>query len=273
MAMSDGGYGHSGPRDELGPRRCRKRRSRPPGPSSSARGTAGAGSGSSESWRARRGPSPPAWTGSARRRRDVVLTLVGNRPEWVARMVACFRQGFVVLPCTEQLRPKDLQLRLAVAHAQRYLTGQRLQAEHWLDARDGELVWCATARRLSAGACRPGAVALRTRLPPRRQAPGGVSSKRSHRRAIRHHPLGGRWRRCERGADRAKRRSFGRARPRWRRDSGSLPSLPSPQSTASAPRRAATGARRGARRRCAPSPSARPLRTRSAGRAGAPTSA
>src|SRR3954465_672069 len=133
-------------------------------------------------------------------RADVVLTLVGNRPEWVATMVACFRQGHVVLPCTEQLRPKDLSLRLAVAkpvvvvcdernraalaqagwdgptvwvpwgqladdaarapveldsadpclvpftsgtagepkavvHAQRYLTGQQLQAEHWLDAR------------------------------------------------------------------------------------------------------------------------------------------
>src|SRR5436309_2358602 len=49
------------------------------------------------------------------RRGDVVLTLVGNRPEWVATMVACFRQGHVVLPCTEQLRPKDLRLRLAVA--------------------------------------------------------------------------------------------------------------------------------------------------------------
>ena len=43
------------------------------------------------------------------RRGDVVLTLVGNRPEWVLTMVACFRQGYVVLPCTEQLRPKDLR--------------------------------------------------------------------------------------------------------------------------------------------------------------------
>ena len=47
------------------------------------------------------------------RRGDVVLTLVGNTPDWVAAMVACFRQGYVVLPCNEQLRPKDLQLRLA----------------------------------------------------------------------------------------------------------------------------------------------------------------
>ena len=43
------------------------------------------------------------------RRGDVVLTLIGNRPEWVLTMVACFRQGFVVLPCNEQLRAKDLR--------------------------------------------------------------------------------------------------------------------------------------------------------------------
>ena len=49
------------------------------------------------------------------RRGDVVLTLVGNRPEWALTMLACFRQGYVVLPCTEQLRPKDLAQRLQVA--------------------------------------------------------------------------------------------------------------------------------------------------------------
>ena len=48
-------------------------------------------------------------------RGDVVLTLVGNRPEWVLAMVACFRLGLVALPCNEQLRPKDLELRLRVA--------------------------------------------------------------------------------------------------------------------------------------------------------------
>ena len=46
------------------------------------------------------------------RRGDIVLTLVGNRPDWVVAMVACFRQGHVVLPCNEQLRAHDLRLRL-----------------------------------------------------------------------------------------------------------------------------------------------------------------
>ena len=40
------------------------------------------------------------------------MTLIGNRPEWVETMVACFRIGAVVLPCTEQLRAKDLALRI-----------------------------------------------------------------------------------------------------------------------------------------------------------------
>ncbi|MHB8531147.1 MAG: AMP-binding protein [Solirubrobacteraceae bacterium] len=151
-------------------------------------------------------------------RGDVVLTLIGNRPEWVLAMVACFRLGAVVLPCTEQLRAKDLRLRLAVAqpaliladernraeleaagpgdarvllvpdeslfeaepapaaalapgdpclitftsgtsgepkavlHAQRYLWGQRVQAEHWLSARAGELVWCTASSGWSKSA-------------------------------------------------------------------------------------------------------------------------
>jgi acetyl-CoA synthetase len=150
-------------------------------------------------------------------RGDVVMTLVGNRAEWALAMSACFRIGAVVLPCTEQLRPKDLRLRLdatgpaaivadarnlgaleearpdcevlvvpdaalfeadpapavdlrpddpclitftsgtagepkGVVHGQRYLPGQRLQAEHWLDARPGELVWCTAASGWSKSA-------------------------------------------------------------------------------------------------------------------------
>ena len=155
-------------------------------------------------------------------RGDVVLTLIGNRPEWVLAMVACFRIGAVVLPCTEQLRAHDLRLRLAVTrprvivadernrteleaalaghddddvtvllipdetlfaadpaaavelgqddpclltftsgtagepkavlHGQRYLSGQALQAEHWLDARPGDLIWCTAASGWSKSA-------------------------------------------------------------------------------------------------------------------------
>jgi acyl-coenzyme A synthetase/AMP-(fatty) acid ligase len=154
-------------------------------------------------------------------RGDVVMTLIGNRPEWVLTMVACMRIGAVVLPCTEQLRAKDLRMRIdvvapslivsdernraeleaavlgavarpqlvyvpderlfeaepapaielalddpclitftsgtagepkAVVHAQRYLDGQRVQAEHWMGARTGELVWCTAASGWSKSA-------------------------------------------------------------------------------------------------------------------------
>ena len=37
-------------------------------------------------------------------------------------------------------------------HGQRYLFGQGLQAEHWLDARPGELVWCTAAAGWSKSA-------------------------------------------------------------------------------------------------------------------------
>jgi acyl-coenzyme A synthetase/AMP-(fatty) acid ligase len=40
----------------------------------------------------------------------------------------------------------------AVVHAQRYLSGQRVQAEHWLDARPGDLVWCTASSGWSKSA-------------------------------------------------------------------------------------------------------------------------
>jgi acetyl-CoA synthetase len=150
-------------------------------------------------------------------RGDVVMTVIGNRPEWVHAMVACWRIGAVALPCTEQLRPGDLRARMdlaepravladernadvvraagfagglllvpderlyesapaiaadldpedpalivftsgtsgepkAIRHGQRNLRGQRLQAEHWLGARPGELSWCTASTGWSLSA-------------------------------------------------------------------------------------------------------------------------
>jgi acyl-coenzyme A synthetase/AMP-(fatty) acid ligase len=154
-------------------------------------------------------------------RGDVVMTLVGNRPEWVHAMVACWRIGAAALPCTEQLRPEDLRKRIEIAapraivvderngealsaalagvpspppvltipdervydaapapavdlagddpalivftsgtsgepkpirHGARNLPGQMLQAEHWYDARPGELAWCTAASGWSLSA-------------------------------------------------------------------------------------------------------------------------
>jgi acyl-coenzyme A synthetase/AMP-(fatty) acid ligase len=62
-------------------------------------------------------------------RGDIVLTLIGNRPDWVLTMLACFRLGAVVLPCTEQLRAKDLRLRLAVARPRMVVADERNGAE------------------------------------------------------------------------------------------------------------------------------------------------
>ncbi len=48
-------------------------------------------------------------------RGDVVMTLVGNRIEWVLTLLACWRMGAVALPCNPQLRPHDLELRVEAA--------------------------------------------------------------------------------------------------------------------------------------------------------------
>ncbi|MGI8660891.1 MAG: AMP-binding protein, partial [Thermoleophilaceae bacterium] len=45
-------------------------------------------------------------------RGDIVMTIVGNRPEWVLTLLACFRIGAVALPCAEQLRAPDLRARM-----------------------------------------------------------------------------------------------------------------------------------------------------------------
>ncbi|TML06657.1 MAG: AMP-dependent synthetase [Actinobacteria bacterium] len=58
-------------------------------------------------------------------RGDVVITLIGNRPEWVFTMIACLRIGAIALPCTEQLRAKDLRLRLDVGQPTVVLADER----------------------------------------------------------------------------------------------------------------------------------------------------
>src|SRR5690348_4309922 len=62
-------------------------------------------------------------------RGDVVMTLIGNRPEWVLTLVACFRLGAVVLPCNEQLRAKDLTLRLQTANPKLIIADERNAVE------------------------------------------------------------------------------------------------------------------------------------------------
>jgi acyl-coenzyme A synthetase/AMP-(fatty) acid ligase len=74
-------------------------------------------------------------------RGDVVLTLIGNRAEWVFAMAACFRQGFVALPCNEQLRAKDLAMRIAVARPSLVVAHERNRAVLEEAGWDGPVVW------------------------------------------------------------------------------------------------------------------------------------
>ncbi len=63
------------------------------------------------------------------RRGDVVMTVIGNRPEWVLTMVACFRVGAVALPCNEQLRANDLRRRLVAANPKLVVADERNAGE------------------------------------------------------------------------------------------------------------------------------------------------
>ena len=56
---------------------------------------------------------------------DVVMTVIGNRLEWVLALVACFRIGAVALPCTEQLRAGDLRARMDAAEPVAVLCDRR----------------------------------------------------------------------------------------------------------------------------------------------------
>ncbi len=63
------------------------------------------------------------------RRGDVVMTLIGNRAEWVLTMLACFRIGAVVLPCNTQLRRGDLEHRVSVANPKLAIGEERYLGE------------------------------------------------------------------------------------------------------------------------------------------------
>ncbi len=63
------------------------------------------------------------------KRGDVVMTLVGNRIEWVLTLLACWRMGAVALPCNTQLRRHDLELRVAAANPALCVGEENLLAE------------------------------------------------------------------------------------------------------------------------------------------------
>lgn len=60
---------------------------------------------------------------------DTVMTVIGNRAEWVFSLMGCFHIGAVALPCNEQLRTKDLKLRLEVAQPKLIVVDERNVAE------------------------------------------------------------------------------------------------------------------------------------------------
>jgi acetyl-CoA synthetase len=60
---------------------------------------------------------------------DVVVTLVGNRIEWVLTLLACWRMGAVALPCSTMLRRADLEHRVGAARPRLCLGDPALLAE------------------------------------------------------------------------------------------------------------------------------------------------
>jgi len=63
------------------------------------------------------------------KRGDVVMTLVGNRIEWVLSLLACWRMGAVALPCNTMLRRHDLEHRVAAANPKLCVGEEALLAE------------------------------------------------------------------------------------------------------------------------------------------------
>ena len=71
------------------------------------------------------GSAAGAFAAHGVRRGDVVLTLVGNGIDYAATMLGCLRLGAAMLPCSEQLRPKDIALRLAAPGRRSIVTHER----------------------------------------------------------------------------------------------------------------------------------------------------
>ncbi|MFY9487391.1 MAG: AMP-binding protein, partial [Solirubrobacterales bacterium] len=74
-------------------------------------------------------------------RGDVVLSLIGNRPEWVFTMLGCWRMGAVVLPCNEMLRAKDLKLRVDRAAPRLVVADERNRVELEASGWTGETIY------------------------------------------------------------------------------------------------------------------------------------
>ncbi|HWH12057.1 MAG TPA: AMP-binding protein [Solirubrobacteraceae bacterium] len=75
-------------------------------------------------------------------RGERVLTLIGNRPQWVVSMIACWRIGAVAVPCNEQLRAADLRLRLGLARPSVILADERNAVELEAAQPDCPVLWC-----------------------------------------------------------------------------------------------------------------------------------
>jgi acetyl-CoA synthetase len=74
-------------------------------------------------------------------RGDVVLTLVGNTVEYALTMLACLHLGAPMLPCSEQLRPKDVALRLRRARPAVVVADERNRAVVEAAAPDCPVLW------------------------------------------------------------------------------------------------------------------------------------
>ena len=69
-------------------------------------------------------------------RGDVVMTLIGARPDWVFALLGAWRLGAVALPCSEQLRAKDIVHRIAHARPSLVLAAERDMDELQAGLRD-----------------------------------------------------------------------------------------------------------------------------------------